>query len=150
MPTRFIELAGEINQNMPHVVVDKVVSALNDDKKTINGANILVVGIAYKPDVDDIRETPAAEIIEDLYKRGAEVQYHDPHVDSFPEMRKYHIELDSVPLSSGSVGDYDAVLIVTDHSTIDWNLIALNASLVIDTRNALANCNDIRARLVKA
>ena len=150
MQTRFIELAGEINQNMPHIVVDKAVSALNDDGKAIKGASVLVVGIAYKPDIDDIRETPAAEIIEDLHRRGAVVQYHDPHVDSFPNMRKYDIELDSVPLSSNSISDYDAVLIVTDHSSIDWDLIALNASLVIDTRNALAGCADIRARLVKA
>ncbi|MBC8310503.1 MAG: nucleotide sugar dehydrogenase [Planctomycetes bacterium] len=150
MPTRFIELAGEINQNMPHVVVDKVASALNDDKKSINGANILVVGIAYKPDVDDIRETPAAEIIEDLYKRGAEVQYHDPHVDSFPKMRKYDIDLASVQITAESIGSHDAVLIVTNHALVDWDLIATNASLVIDTRNALARCNDIRCRLVKA
>ncbi len=150
MPTRFIELAGEVNQKMPGIVVDKVASALNDDEKSIRGANVLVVGIAYKPDVDDVRETPAAEIIEDLCSRGAHVQYHDPHVDEFPEMRAHDIHLSSVDLTPDTVSGFDAVLIVTDHSRVDWNLIALNASLVIDTRNALASCKDIRARLVKA
>jgi UDP-N-acetyl-D-glucosamine dehydrogenase len=150
MSTRFIELAGEINQKMPYIVVDKVATALNDESKAIKGANVLVVGIAYKPDVDDVRETPAAEIIEDLCKRGAHVQYHDPHVAEFPEMRAHDIDLSSVELTKESVSGYDAVLIVTDHACIDWDVIALNASLVIDTRNALASCSDIRARLVKA
>jgi UDP-N-acetyl-D-glucosamine dehydrogenase len=150
MPTRFIELAGEVNQKMPAIVVDRVASALNDDKKSLHGANVLVVGVAYKPDVDDIRETPAVFIIEDMIERGAIVSYHDPHVPDFPKMRGHDVNLSSVSLDSNTIGDYDAVLIVTDHTSVDWNLIALNASLVIDTRNALANCNDIRARLVKA
>ena len=150
MPTRFIELAGEINQKMPSIVVDRVASALNDESKPLKNSSVLVVGIAYKPDVDDVRETPAAEIIEDLYKRGANVQYHDPHVAEFPEMRKHDIDLASVPITAKSIGSYDAVLIVTNHALVDWDLIATNASLVIDTRNALASCNDIRCRLVKA
>jgi UDP-N-acetyl-D-glucosamine dehydrogenase len=150
MPTRFIELAGEINQNMPSIVVDRVASALNDDGKPLKNSSVLVVGIAYKPDVDDVRETPAAKIIEDLYKRGAKVQYHDPHVFEFPEMRKHAIDLSSVPITAGSIATYDAVLIVTNHALVDWDLIATNASLVIDTRNALASCGDIHCRLVKA
>ncbi len=150
MQTRFIELAGEINQKMPYIVVDRVASALNDDEKAIKGAKVLVVGIAYKPDVDDVRETPAAEIIEDLCRRGANVQYHDPQVAEFPEMRAHDIHLSSVPLTQEVVSAVDVVLIVTDHTEIDWDIIALNASLVVDTRNALAGCNDIRARLVKA
>ncbi len=150
MPTRFIELAGEINQNMPSIVVERVTSALNDDGKPLKNSSVLVVGIAYKPDVDDVRETPAAKIIEDLYKRGAKVQYHDPHVSEFPEMRKHAIDLSSVPITAGSIATYDAVLIVTNHALVDWDLIATNASLVVDTRNALAKCNDIRCRLVKA
>jgi UDP-N-acetyl-D-glucosamine dehydrogenase len=150
MPTRFIELAGEINQKMPGIVVDRVASALNDDKKSLRGASVLVVGVAYKPDVDDIRETPAVFIIEDLIERGALVSYHDPHVPDFPKMRGHDVNLSSISLNQDTLTDFDAVLIVTDHSSVDWNLIALNASLVIDTRNALANCNDIRARLVKA
>jgi len=148
--TRFIELAGEINRRMPEIVVDRVASALNEDEKQLKNAKVLVIGIAYKPDIDDVRETPAAEIIEDLHRRGASVQYHDPHVLEFPEMRKHDINLASVPITAESIGAYDAVLIVTNHTLIDWNLIAKNAQLVIDTRNALANCSDIRCRLVKA
>ena len=150
MPTRFIELAGEINQRMPEIVVDRVASALNEDGKPLKDAKVLVVGIAYKPDVDDVRETPAAAIIEDLHSRGANVEYHDPHVAEFPEMRKHDIDLVSVPLTSDSVGNYDAVLIVTNHALINWDLIAMNAQLVIDTRNALSNCSELRCRLVKA
>ena len=150
MPTRFIELAGEINQRMPGIVVDRVAGALNEDGKPLKNAKVLVIGIAYKPDVDDVRETPAAEIIEDLHRRGACVQYHDPHVAEFPEMRKHDIDLKSVPITAESIGKYDAVLIVTNHAQIDWDLIATNAQLVIDTRNALTNCSDIRCRLVKA
>ena len=150
MPTRFIELAGEVNQKMPYIVVDKVASALNDDEKSLKGATVLVVGVAYKPDVDDIRETPAVFIIEDMIERGAIVSYHDPHVPDFPKMRGHDVNLSSVSLDSNTIGGYDAVLIVTDHACIDWDVIALNASLVIDTRNALAGCSDIRARLVKA
>jgi len=150
MPTRFIELAGEINQRMPGIVVNKVASALNDERKAIKGASVLVVGIAYKPDVDDIRETPAAVIIEDLLQRGACVQYHDPHVSKFPAMRTHDIHLSSVDLTKETVSSSDVVLIVTDHTVIDWNLIASNASLVVDTRNALKGCDNIRCRLVKA
>ena len=150
MPTRFIELAGEINQRMPGIVVNKVASALNDERKAIKGASVLVVGIAYKPDVDDIRETPAAVIIEDLLQRGACVQYHDPHVSEFPAMRMHDIHLSSVDLTKETVSSTDVVLIVTNHTVIDWNLIASNASLVVDTRNALKGCDNIRCRLVKA
>ncbi len=150
MPTRFIELAGEVNQKMPGIVVDRIGSALNDDKKSLRGAKILIVGVAYKPDVDDIRETPAVFVIEDLIERGACVEYHDPHVSVFPKMRGHNVDLSSIELTAETVSGFDAVVVVTDHSSIDWDVIALNASLVIDTRNALANCNDIRARLVKA
>jgi len=150
VPTRFIELAGEVNHQMPIIVVDKVVAALNDDGISLRGAAVLVVGVAYKPNVDDIREAPAAVIIEDLIDRGAKVQYHDPHVPVFPKMRKHDISLSSVELTPDSLSGFDAVLIVTDHNVIDWNVIAMHASLVIDTRNALSGCKDIRARLVKA
>jgi UDP-N-acetyl-D-glucosamine dehydrogenase len=150
IPTKFIELAGEVNHQMPIIVVDKVAAALNEDGISLKGANVLVVGIAYKPNVDDIREAPAATIIEDLIDRGAKVQYHDPHIPDFPSMRKHDISLSSVELSPDSLSGFDAVLIVTDHDVIDWNVIAMHASLVIDTRNALAKCDDIRARLVKA
>jgi len=150
MPTRFIELAGEINQKMPAIVVDKVASALNDDGKSIQNASVLIIGVAYKPDVDDIRETPAVFIIEDLIARGANVQYHDPLVSVFPKMRGHDVNLSSIAIDAKLLSEFDAVLVVTNHSSIDWDLIAMNAKLVIDTRNALALCKEIRARLIKA
>ena len=150
MPTRFIELAGEVNQKMPGIVVDRVASALNDEERSLHGASVLIVGVAYKPNVDDIRETPAVFIIEDLIERGANVSYHDPHVPVFPKMRGHDVNLSSVPIDSSVLGSYDAVMIVTDHDNIDWDNIALHAKLIIDTRNALANCKEIRARLIKA
>ena len=150
MPTRFIELAGEVNQKMPGIVVDKVAYALNEDGQSLHGGMVLVVGVAYKPDVDDIRETPAVFIIEDLISRGAIVEYHDPHVPVFPKMRGHDVNLSSVPLKKGTIGNYDAVLIVTNHASINWNLIASNAKLIVDTRNALSSCKDIHGRVVKA
>ena len=150
MPTRFIELAGEVNQKMPGIVVDKVATALNDNGKSLYGAKVLVVGVAYKPDVDDIRETPAVFIIEDLLSRGAVVEYHDPHVPVFPKMRGHNVKLSSVLLDEETISNYDATLVVTNHASIDWDIIALNSTLTIDTRNALARCKEIRGRLVKA
>ncbi len=147
--TRFIELAGEVNAAMPHYVVERVAGALNDDRKPVRGSSILVVGLAYKRDVDDVRETPAAEIIRLLLERGARVSYHDPHVARFPRMRKYEFELDSRPLTRELVAEADCVLIVTNHSAIEWNLIAGAANLVVDTRNALDGY-PARSRVVKA
>ncbi len=150
MPTRFIELAGEVNQKMPEVVVNRVANALNDDGKSLSGSSVLVVGVAYKPDVDDIRETPAAHLIEIMQEKGANVQYHDPHVPDFPSMRAHNISLSSVGMTPESLQSYDAVVIATDHSTINWDDIALHSTLVIDTRNALSTCSEIRARYIKA
>ncbi|MBN86278.1 MAG: UDP-N-acetyl-D-glucosamine dehydrogenase [Dehalococcoidia bacterium] len=150
MPTRFIELAGEVNQKMPDLVVSRVESALNDDSKSLNGSSVLVVGVAYKPDVDDIRETPAALLIQLMQAKGANVSYHDPHVPNFPSMRAYDISLSSVELSQDSINSYDIILISTDHSCIDWDAIAMNAKIVVDTRNALSQCSEIRARYLKA
>jgi UDP-N-acetyl-D-glucosamine dehydrogenase len=148
--TRFIELAGEINSAMPHYVVDRVALALNDDAKPMKGSRVLVLGIAYKPNVDDIRETPAAEIIERLQHLGCDVSYHDPHVPEFPAMRRYSIALQSVPLDASTLRAADCVLVVTDHDAIDWPLVASQASLVVDSRNALARVPSPRARIVKA
>jgi len=148
--TRFIELAGEINSKMPHQVVEGVAEALNQDGKAVKGARVLVIGIAYKPDIDDIRETPAAEIISLLLEQGAEVSYHDPHVPEFPAMRKYDIELRSEVLTAKSLSAADCVLIVTDHSAVDWALIGRSAKLVVDTRNAMARVKGVKARVVKA
>ena len=125
--------------------------ALNDDGKSLRGARMLVVGIAYKPNIDDIRESPAAEIIELLQAGGAEVGYHDPHVAEFPRMRKHHIDLASIPLDEQTLGDHDCILIVTDHRNVDYGLIGRAAGLVVDSRNAMARVDGpIAARVVKA
>ena len=150
--TKFIELAGEINKHMPEYVVERLISALNDERKAIRGAKILVVGIAYKPNVDDIRESPAAEVIELLGKHGAEVRYHDPHCRVFPKMRHYQIDLESQPLTETNVRDADAALIITNHDAIDYELLGRCARLIVDSRNAMSRVptDTIKARIVKA
>jgi UDP-N-acetyl-D-glucosamine dehydrogenase len=148
--TRFIELAGVVNHAMPRYVVDRAEAALQDDGKQLAGARVLVLGIAYKPDVDDIRETPAAEVIELLRERGAIVSYHDPHVPVFPSMRRHDIGLSSVELSEAALREADAVVIVTHHRAIDWALVGRHARLIIDTRNVMAGVQGARARVVKA
>jgi UDP-N-acetyl-D-glucosamine dehydrogenase len=132
--TRFIELAGEINSAMPYNVVDAVVAALNLYKKALNGARVLVLGVAYKRDIDDLRESPALTIIEQLQKRGANVAYNDPYFPTVGHGRKYNLEMTCTPLTN--LGQYDCVLIVTDHSDYDYKKIVEEASLVVDSRNA--------------
>ena len=148
--TKFIELAGEINARMPEYVVARAISALNDQGRALRGARVLVLGIAYKPNIDDIRESPAAAIIERLQAGGAEVSYHDPHVPTFPPMRKYAFDLRSVPLDEKTLRDHDCVLIVTDHDAVDYDLIGKHATLVVDSRNAMARVEKPAARVVKA
>jgi len=138
VPTRFIELAGEINTQMPERVVDKVVSALSDHGKPLKGAKVMVVGLAYKADVDDIRESPSLRLIELLKRGGAAVSYHDPHVPRLTPTRHYDHDMSSVALSAESLGGVDAVLIATAHKAVDYQLIADHAGLVIDTRYAMA------------
>lgn len=148
--TRFIELAGEVNTAMPQYVVQRVADALNDDGKALKGSRILVLGIAYKKDVDDPRESPAFEIIEQLQAKGALVAYNDPHIPSLPPMRHHSLRMDSQPLAPEFLAEQDCVLIVTDHSAYDWDLVVENTNLVVDTRNATADCASPRARIVKA
>lgn len=149
--TKFIELAGEINSSMPRYVVSRVVEGLNINSKPMNGASVLVLGIAYKPDIDDIRETPAAEIIELLTKMGADVSYHDPHVPLLADMRKYMgIDMDSVELTPEVLAAADCVLVVTDHAAIDWEMVGREAKLIVDTRNATARIPEIRGTVLKA
>jgi len=149
--TRFIELAGEINAAMPAHVVRRLGAALNDGGKALRGAKVLVLGIAYKKNIDDIRETPAAPIIEMLEDGGALVSYHDPHMPVFPAMRKHAIELRSVDLEPSGLSAVDAVLVITDHDEIDWSMVAEHAKLVVDTRNVMDQVpGPIRARVVKA
>jgi UDP-N-acetyl-D-glucosamine dehydrogenase len=132
--TRFIELAGEINTNMPYHVLASVVSALNQQKKALNGARVLVLGVAYKKDIDDLRESPALTIIELLQKEGALVSYNDPYFPMIGKGRKYDLQMKCAPLEN--LGQYDCVLIVTDHSDYDYGRIVREAQLVVDTRNA--------------
>jgi UDP-N-acetyl-D-glucosamine dehydrogenase len=132
--TRFIELAGEINNAMPHWVVGKVADALNERRKPLNGSRVLVLGIAYKKNVDDMRESPAVELMSLLAARGAHVEYCDPHVPVFPRMRKYRFDLESVPLDADRLRQYDVVLIATDHDVFDYETIRRHAQLIVDTR----------------
>ena len=135
-PTRFIELAGEINHAMPRYVLQRTLLALNDHGKAIRGSSILVLGLAYKPDVDDVRESPSFELIEQLRDLGAKVDYNDPHVPNTHKMRRYDLKMTSIDLSPDTLKTYDCVLIATNHSAYDWQVIAENAHLIIDTRGA--------------
>jgi UDP-N-acetyl-D-glucosamine dehydrogenase len=150
LPTRFIELAGEINVQMPEWVVRKVALALNDRGKAVKGSKILVLGLAYKPDVDDVRESPSFELIEHLEKLGAQVDYHDPLVPRTHKMRHHNLQMESIQLTPAALKGYDCVLISTHHSSYDWQQVADNATLVVDTRNALANVKGNRQNIVKA
>lgn len=132
--TRFIELAGEINSSMPEWVVGKVANALNERGKAIKGSRILILGLAYKKNVDDTRESPAVELMEILKRKGAELAYSDPHVPAFPRMRDHYFELRSVALSAQSLGEYDCVLLATNHDDFDYDLIKTHAKLIVDTR----------------
>lgn len=132
--TRFIELAGEINSNMPYHVLESVAHALNQQKKAVNGSKVLVLGVAYKKDIDDLRESPALTIIELLKNAGAEVSYNDPYFPTVGRGRKYDLQMKCAPLEN--LGQYDCVLIVTDHSDYDYERIVRESKLVVDTRKA--------------
>jgi UDP-N-acetyl-D-glucosamine dehydrogenase len=148
--TRFIELAGEINRSMPEYVVQRTALALNERSKSVKGSKILVLGLAYKPDVDDVRESPSFELIEKLEHLGAEVDYHDPHVAATHKMRKHDLQMMSVELSPAKLKTYDAVLVATHHAAYNWQMIADHAGLIVDTRNALRNVKGKREHIVQA
>jgi len=151
LSTRFIELAGEINTAMPSFVVGKIADALNDCGKPVKGSRILLLGMAYKKDVDDPRESPGFELMDLLLKKGGVVNYNDPHIPRLPAMRHYpHLRLTSEPLTPEMLRAQDAVLIVTDHSAYDWAWVVEHAPLVIDTRNATRNVTSHRERIVRA
>ena len=141
--TRFIELAGEINANMPQYVVDKTVRALNEVGKSLKGAKVLALGISYKRDVDDMRESPSVFVMELLRDWGAEVAYSDPNVPTFPEMREHHFNLSSVTLNPTSIAEYDAVLLLTDHTDIDYDMIETHAKILVDTRGKYRNSTSV-------
>src|ERR1700737_1895378 len=134
--TRFIELAGEVNTAMPYHVVDAIAAALNNHKKSLNGAKILILGVAYKKDVDDLRESPTLKIMQLLQQRGAQLDYNDPYFPQLHKMRHYNYEnMKSVQLNPQTIGSYDAVIVATDHSSYDYAAIVDAAKLVVDTRN---------------
>ena len=150
MQTRFIELAGEVNVSMPRYVLAKLMDALNEHGKALKGSRILVLGLAYKKDVDDVRESPSIELIELLRQRGAKVDYNDPYIPQTHKMREHDLKMNSVPLSAARLNKYDAVLISTDHSCYDYQFIVDHARLVVDTRNATAKVRRGRRKIVKA
>ena len=143
--TRFIDLASEINSAMPDVVANKVSLALNDERKAVRGSRILVLGVAYKRDIDDMRESPALDVIRLLEEHGAEVTYHDPHVARYTEEGHTRV---GVALTDEALTGADAVVIITDHSAVDYQRLVDKASLVVDTRNALAKTKKSKARIV--
>jgi len=143
--TRFIDLASELNSEMPAYLVEKVALALNEERKAVNGSRVLVMGVAYKRDIDDVRESPALDVIRLLQDRGADVVYHDPHIAAFREDQ--HV-LESVPLTAAEVGRADAVVIVTDHRAIDYQWLADTARLIVDSRNATGKTHASRAKVV--
>lgn len=147
MPTKFIELAGEVNTSMPYWVVEKVVEALNERGKSIKGARILILGMGYKKDVDDLRESPSLKLIEILEKRDAHIDYNDPYIAKIPKVRKYDYDMESIDLTPDTISSYDAILISTDHSSYDFKHILQHAQLIIDTRNAVKEKNH---KVVKA
>jgi len=150
-PTKFVELAGEINTAMPDYVVNQLVRALNERGKPPKGAKILILGVAYKRDVDDVRESPALPIITLLNERGAKVSYHDPHIKEFPALRHYPgLKMKSVKVTRKLLASQDAVLIVTDHSCVDYGFVVQYARLVVDTRNATRTVKKGREKIVKA
>jgi UDP-N-acetyl-D-glucosamine dehydrogenase len=147
--TRFIELAGEVNTAMPYHVVDSISEALNTQKKSLRGSRLLILGVAYKKDVDDLRESPTLKIMEILQKRGAEFDYNDPYFARLHKMRHYdYSQMESVPLNASTLPNYDAVVIATDHSSYDYAAIVDAAKLVIDTRNATRRVIRNRSRIV--
>ena len=147
--TRFIELAGEINTSMPYHVVDSVAAALNEQKKSLKGSKILLLGVAYKKDVDDLRESPSLKLLELLTARGVKLDYNDPYFPALHKMRHYDFSsMRSVELTPAALGSYDCVLIATDHTAYDYDMIVSSSKIVIDTRNATRKVTKQREKIV--
>jgi UDP-N-acetyl-D-glucosamine dehydrogenase len=147
LDTRFIELAGEVNRNMPEWVVGKITEALNQRSKPVRGSRVLVLGIAYKKNVDDMRESPAVALMELLRAKGAEIAYSDPHVPVFPRMREHYFDLKSTVLTAEAIAASDCVVVATNHDVFDYELIMRHSKLIVDTRGVYL---DPAANLVKA
>lgn len=142
--TKFIELAGEVNTSMPYFVVEKVMYAFNKNFKHINGANILILGLAYKKDIDDIRESPSLKLIELLQDKGAKVDYNDEYVTEIPKLRKYAFNKKSIKITKSNLAKYDLVLLSTDHSYYDYEFILKNSKIIVDTRNAFGKFKNLK------
>jgi UDP-N-acetyl-D-glucosamine dehydrogenase len=147
---RFIHLAGEINVSMPYYVIERTAEALNRHKKSLNGSKILVLGIAYKKDIDDERESPGYAIMKLLLEKGAEVSYNDPWIPQLKPTRKYRFTKQSVAIEPQVLADMDAVIIVTDHSAYDFPEIVKHARLIVDTRNATRGIDEGRDKIMVA
>jgi UDP-N-acetyl-D-glucosamine dehydrogenase len=150
MATRFIELAGEINTNMPHYVINRTMDAMNERRKSLKGSKVLVLGLAYKKDIDDLRESPSTELIELLIKKGAKVDYNDPYIPKTHRQRRHDLRMTSKKLSERMLAGYDVVLISTNHSCYDYEWVVKNSKLVIDTRNATSGVRKGRGKIIKA
>jgi len=148
--TRFIELAGEINTSMPFWVVNKVMDALNDHGKSLKNSKVLVLGAAYKKDIDDPRESPSFKLMEILINKGAKVDYNDPFVPELPSMRMYDIQRKSIDLTPENLAKYDCVLVSTDHSQYDFEFIVKHSQLIVDTRNSTGEIKNYKEKIVKA
>jgi UDP-N-acetyl-D-glucosamine dehydrogenase len=151
LATRFIELAGEVNAAMPAYVVGKVADALNERGQPVRGSKVLLLGMAYKKDVDDPRESPGFEVMDLLLRKGAQVGYHDPHIPALPPMRHYpHLRMASQELTEGYLRSRDCVVVLTDHSAYDWAWVVAHAPLVVDTRNATRGVAGRAHKVVRA
>ncbi len=149
-PTKFIELAGEVNTAMPYYVIQRVMEALNSRKKSINGSRILLLGMAYKKDIDDPRESPSFKLLELLQEKGAEVLYNDPHIPVLLPMRKYSFNLKSTDITAETLASMDCILLATDHSAYDYRFILEHADLIVDTRNAFNGFNGAADKVMQA
>ncbi len=150
LSTRFIELAGRINHAMPDYVIQRTAVALNSQSKPIRDSRVLVLGLAYKPDVDDVRESPSLELIKRLRELGAHVDYNDPHVPATHKMRKFDLRMTSIELTPQALASYDCVLVATHHAVYDWQMIADHAKLIVDTRNATRHVTGKRDHIFPA
>jgi UDP-N-acetyl-D-glucosamine dehydrogenase len=150
LATRFIELAGEVNTGMPDYVIHRLIIALNERGKALKGAKVLVLGLAYKPDVDDMRESPSIHLIEKLKELGAVVAYNDPYIPKTPRQREHDLQMESLELTKQNLAAHDAVIISTNHSDYDYARIVKHSKLVLDARNACAGVTEGREKILKA
>lgn len=150
IPTKFIELAGEVNTSMPYFVLQRTMEALNEHGKALKNSTILLLGIAYKKDIDDDRESPSYKIMELLGKKGANVIYNDPHIPQLRPVRQYSYRLESTPLTAETLSSVDCVLIATNHTAYDYDFILQHANLIVDTRNVFSKVNDTKNKVTMA